>query len=138
MTWLVERLAELRRYIDHLRAIRPRVAGPTAMEHDLSLKNDVVHSLLLVYQLVIDISGELAARRGERFEDYTTAIRALAHDSRFPSALVTELARLPGFGNVVVHEYIELDMGRVMDALDALDPMEQFIGIVADIEASTS
>ena len=70
MTFLVERLAELRRHLDHLRAIRPRVPGPAALEQDLSLHNDVLFSLLTVCQLVIDIAGELSARRGERFEDY--------------------------------------------------------------------
>ena len=68
MTFLVERLAELRRHLDHLRAIRPRVPGPAALDRDLSLHNDVLFSLLTVCQLVIDIAGELSARRGERFE----------------------------------------------------------------------
>ena len=71
MTYLVERLAELRRYLDHLRAIRPRVTGRETLERDLSLTNDVLFSLLTVCQLVIDIAGELSARRGDRYEDYT-------------------------------------------------------------------
>lgn len=32
MTWLVERLAELHRHLDHLREIRPKVAGPEDLE----------------------------------------------------------------------------------------------------------
>ena len=35
MTYLVERLTELRRHLDHLRAIRPRVSGREALERDL-------------------------------------------------------------------------------------------------------
>jgi len=80
MTYLVERLAELRRHLGHLREIRTRVSGRAALESDLSLQNDVLFSLLMVCQLVVDIAGELAARRGERFDDYTGAVRALAHD----------------------------------------------------------
>ncbi len=41
MTFLVERLLELRRHLDHLREIRPRVSGPESRERDLSLHNDV-------------------------------------------------------------------------------------------------
>ena len=67
MTYLVERLAQLRRHLDHLRELRPRIAGPEALERDLSLHNDVLFSLLSVCQLVIDIAGELSARRGEPF-----------------------------------------------------------------------
>ena len=46
VTYLVERLLELRRHLDHLRAIRPRVTGREALERDLSLHNDVLFSLL--------------------------------------------------------------------------------------------
>lgn len=82
--YMVERLAELRRQLDHLRALRPRVRDATALGRDLSLHNDVLFSLLTVCQLVIDIAGDLSARRGDRFEDYTHAIRNLARDTRFP------------------------------------------------------
>ena len=67
MTYLVERLVELRRHLDHLRTLRPRVTGREELERNLSLHNDVLFSLLTVCQLVIDIAGELSARRGERF-----------------------------------------------------------------------
>ena len=85
MTYLVERLAELRRHLDHLREIRPRVTGREVLERDLSLHNDVLFSLLTVCQLVIDVAGDLAARRGDRFEDYTGAVRSLARDSMTPA-----------------------------------------------------
>lgn len=53
MTYLVERLAELRRHIDHLHAIAPRVTGARDLELDLSLHNDVLFSLLTVCQLTL-------------------------------------------------------------------------------------
>jgi hypothetical protein len=40
MTYLVERLAELRRHLDHLRELRPRVRGGETLRRDLSLSND--------------------------------------------------------------------------------------------------
>jgi uncharacterized protein YutE (UPF0331/DUF86 family) len=135
MTFLVERLAELRRHLEHLRDLRPRVTDRGALERDLSLHNDVLFSLLMVAQLVIDIAGELSARRGARFEDYTEAIRNLAADSRFPPELVAVLDRLPGFRNVLIHEYVALDLDRVVDALNALEPIESFFEIVRRIEA---
>lgn len=134
MTYLVERLAELGRYLDHLREIRPRVTGPEALGRDLSLHNDVLFSLLTVCQLVIDVAGELSARRGDRFEDYTEAVRNLAKDPRFEADLVAQLERLPGFRNVLVHEYVGLDMRRVVEALDGLEPIERFLAIVREVE----
>lgn len=136
MTFLVERLAELRRHVEHLRGLAPKVGDRFTLERDLSLHNDVMFSLLMVAQLVIDLAGELSARRGERFEDYTEAIRNLARDDRFPADLVLELERLPGFRNVVIHEYVALDLDRVVEALRRLDPIDRFIAIVRDIEGS--
>lgn len=135
MTYLVERLAELRRHLDHLREIRPRVTGREALERDLSLHNDVLFSLLTVCQLVIDVAGDLAARRGDRFEDYTEAVRSLARDARFSPELVRKLERLPGFRNVVIHEYVALDLDRVVEALDDLGPVEDFLEAVRALAA---
>jgi uncharacterized protein YutE (UPF0331/DUF86 family) len=134
VTYLTERLVELRRHLDHLRDLRPRVTSREALERDLSLRNDVLFSLLTVCQLVIDIAGDLSARRGERFEDYTEAVRSLGGDSRFPPEVVRGLEPLLGFRNVVVHGYIALDMARVVDALDRLGPVEHFLVIVRDLE----
>jgi len=130
MTFLVERLTELRRHLDHLRALQPRVPGREALEVDLSLHNDVLFSLFTVCQLVIDIAGELSARRGDRFEDYTEAVRNLVRDGRFPPDLVRQLETLPGFRNVIVHEYVGLDMDRVVAAIRHLEPVERFAEIV--------
>jgi uncharacterized protein YutE (UPF0331/DUF86 family) len=134
MSPIVDRLAELRRHLDHLRELRPRVSRE-ALERDLSLHNDVLFSLLTLCQVVIDVAGELAARRGDRFEDYTQAIRHLARDPRFPAPVVQELERLPGFRNVLVHEYVEFDLDRAVEALHRLDPVRRFLEIVAEIEA---
>ena len=134
MTFIVERLAELRRHLDHLREIRPRVVDRAALERDLSLHNDVIFSLLMVAQLVIDIAGELSARRGDRFEDYTEAVRNLAKDTRFPPDVTTALEPLPGFRNVLLHQYVALDLDRVIEALDRLQPVEQFVQIVSRSE----
>jgi hypothetical protein len=61
MTFLVEGLVELRRHLDHLATLAPKVPNRAALEQSLSLHNDVLFSLLMVSQLVIDIAGELSA-----------------------------------------------------------------------------
>lgn len=134
MSPFVDRLAELRRHLDHLRELRPRVTRET-LERDLSLHNDALFSLFAVCQVVIDLAGELAARRGERFEDYTQAVRHLARDTRFPAEVVRELERLPGFRNVLIHEYVEFDLDRAVEALARLEPVERFYRIALDLAA---
>lgn len=135
MTFLVERLAELRRYVDHLEGLRSGVSR-AALEGDLSLRNDVLFSLLMVAQLVIDIAGELAARRGDRFEDYTDAVRILSRDPQFPPAVVAEVELLPGFRSVLIHEYVTFDVDRAVDALTRLEPVARFADIVRRLEAT--
>ncbi len=135
MTFLVERLAELLRHLEHLEGLRGRAADGGALRRDLSLHNDVLFSLFTVCQLVIDIAGELAARRGARFEDYTEAIRSLGGDARFPAALVKSLEPLAGFRNVIAHDYVSLDLDRVVEALNGLGPLKEFAEIVRRREA---
>jgi uncharacterized protein YutE (UPF0331/DUF86 family) len=108
MTHLVERLSELSKHVDHLERLRSRVSSARDLERDLSLHNDLLFSLLTVCQLVIDISGELSVRRKLPFDDYTTAVRNLEQVG-VPADLVDSLARLPGFRNVLLHDYVRLD-----------------------------
>lgn len=136
MTYLVERLVELRRHLGHLDELRPRVTGAATLLRDISLHNDVLFSLLTVCQLVIDIAGELAARRGARSEDDTEAIRALGSDPRFPADLVRSLEPLPGFRNVLIHEYVVLDLDRAVAALSDLSAIRTFVSIVREIESA--
>lgn len=133
MTFLVERLAELRRHLDHLERLRPRVTSVADLQADLSLHNDLLFSLLTVCHLVIDIAGELSAREKLGYEDYTLAVRNLARLG-FAEDLVDSLARLPGFRNVLVHEYVGLDLDRAVRALDELEPVRRFAAQVSERE----
>ena len=49
--------------------------------------------------------------------------------------MVDELALIPGFRNVLVPEYVQLDFDRVLEALERLDPIQRFATIVARLEA---
>lgn len=130
MSRLAQRLSELRRYLDHLGQLRARPISPEALCSDLSLRNDVVHSLLMVAQMVIDIAGELSASHALSFSDYREAVENL-RQLGFPGSLVDHLARLPGFLSVVLHRYLRLDEERVLAALGELEPVEEFLSLVA-------
>jgi len=136
VTFLVDRLGHVARQLDHLQRIRPRVRSVADLEADTGLHNEVMFALFVICQQVIDIAAELSARRGAAVDTYRKAIQNLAQDPRFPPDLVHELERLPGFRNVLVHEYLELDLARAVEALDRLAPVERFVAIVRDIEAA--
>lgn len=134
MSPVIDRLAELFRHLEHLRELRPRVTEPDVLARDLSLHNDVLFSLQTVCQAVIDIASELSSRRKLRFQDYTEAVRNLASFSEFSPLLVGALAQLPAFRNVLVHDYVNLDFAKVVEALDRLEPVEEFAEIVRRME----
>jgi Uncharacterized conserved protein len=138
MSPLADRLAELRLHLDHLRQVAPRVTSAAELRGDMSLRNDVLFSLFMAAQLVIDVAAELASRSGRRFGDYTEAIRNLELDPRFSPELVARLSSLPGFRNVLVHEYAALDLDRALAALSDLAPLEEFVRVVARVELETS
>jgi len=131
---VMDRLAKLRRHLDHLRELRPRVTDPEDLRQSLSLSNDVLHSLHTVCQVVIYIAGELSTRRGLRFQDYTEAVRNLNAIPGFSSSMVRDLEELPGIWNLLVHEYLMLDYTVVIEALDRLGAVEEFAEAVRRVE----
>jgi len=128
----VERLADLKGHVDHLeRLLAKHTIDEHALATDRSLRNDVLFSMLMACQAVIDVAGEIASRRGLRFQDYTEAVRALAKVPRFSQELVSSLEPLPGFRNVLIHEYVALDDGVVVEALGRLQSLQEFISCAA-------
>jgi uncharacterized protein YutE (UPF0331/DUF86 family) len=133
---LLDRLTELRLHLAHLREVRPRVGNAETLRQDLSLRNDVLHSLQTICQVVIDIASELSARNFLRFQDYTEAVRNLSSFPDFPAATVRTLEKLPGFRNLLIHEYVTIDFARVIAALDGLAAVEEFAEIVRKREGA--
>jgi uncharacterized protein YutE (UPF0331/DUF86 family) len=134
---VIDRLAELRLQLDHLYDLRPRVTSPEALRNNLSLRNDLLYALQTVCQAVIDIASELSARRGLRFQTYNDAVQNLTSLPEFPPNVARGLEGLPGFRNILVHEYATLDYERVIEALGHLEPIEQFVEAVRRIEAAS-
>lgn len=60
-------------------------------------------------------------------------MRNLGRDPRFPPERVQRLGMQPGFRNVIVHEYVGLDVDRVAAALRDLGPVERFAVIVRQL-----
>lgn len=134
MSPLADKLAELTQLLGHLQTIRSRVGGTEALAGDLSLRNDLLFSLLMVSQLVIDVCSSLSVTAGLTFDDYTQAVRNVRRLHWMPDDVADALERLPGFRNVVIHEYTELDYELVVRALDRLEPIERFARLVAEQE----
>jgi uncharacterized protein YutE (UPF0331/DUF86 family) len=125
----------------HLGALRGalanlrRHAGRTANElsDDADLRWAVERGLQLCVQNALDIATHLAASAGLDAPDYATAIDRLADLSVISRKFSARLRPMAGFRNVLVHGYLQVDLGIVQRALaESLDDLEQF---AASVEA---
>ena len=128
-------LGELRRHLDHLISLRDRIRSRADLDRDLSLHNDLLFSVLTIGQRIIDVATALATARGEKSPDESKAIASLSGDKRFTGRLVKELELLGEFRRSILRDYLDLDLSRVVVALNRLDPVEKFITIVRTIPA---
>ena len=61
-------------------------------------------------------------------------MRSLSAYEEFSPELVARLARLPGFRNVLIHEYVALDCEQVVQAIRDLEPVAEFVRRAAALE----
>jgi len=122
-------LAALREALTNLR--RHSGATPGMLRADMDLRWTVEHGLQLCAQNAIDISTHLATAAGRDASDYTSAIDRLTDTGVLPAAFGARFRRIAGFRNVLVHDYVEVDLDVVARVLDEnLDDFEEFARLV--------
>lgn len=127
MTYLNDRVADLRRHVDHLLELGSRARSVKELRASRSLDNDVRYSLLIACQRVIDVAAELSSRRRLRFEDYSEAVRNLAIYEEFPDPLIRQMEPLVELRHALIHGNGPVEPARVADAVGRLDAIERFL-----------
>lgn len=98
---------------------------------DMDLRWTVEHGLQLCAQNAIDIATHLATTAGLDASDYASAIDRLTGMNVLPSAFGTRFRQIAGFRNVLVHDYIEVDLEVVCTVLaERLDEFREFARLV--------
>jgi len=108
-------------------------------EGDIRTQWLVERGLERCIQNVLDVSGHvLAALGGPVPDDYASVILELGKRGILPPEFASEIARMAGFRNILVHRYIEVDTKLVFDALQTrLDDFRAFARhIVSFLEAN--
>ena len=119
---LREALANLRRHSG---------ATPEMLRADMDLRWTVEHGLQLCAQNAIDIATHLATTAGLDASDYASAIDRLTGMGVLPAAFGTRFRQIAGFRNVLVHDYIDVDLDMVCAALaERLDDFEEFARLI--------
>ena len=124
--------AVLRRHLAALRealTILSRHAERSARELQASadLRWAVERGLELCVQNVLDVASHVVAAHGLDVPDYATAIGRLAEVGVISADFAAELRPIAGFRNVLVHGYLEVDLGIVERVLkEKLPDFEEF------------
>lgn len=96
----------------------------------------VERGLQLCAQNALDIATHIAASRGRDVPDYASAIDELGRLGVLNREFVREFRSVAGFRNVLVHGYLEVDLGVLTSLLHGrLDDFESF---AVDIETYLS
>jgi uncharacterized protein YutE (UPF0331/DUF86 family) len=122
---LTFKLQELERYLAQLRNHQ----GITAeiMESDLDKAWIVQRGLQLCIQIVLDIGNHLLAETNEPVNEYADIFPGLARLKIIPEDYALSVKGMAGLRNLLVHEYSELNMEILADAVNnRLDDFNYF------------
>ena len=107
-------------------------ADPDRVEHDVRERRFVEHTLQVMIQASLDIAAHIVAsdRLGE--PTFNQALFELLERAGWLTpALRSELAKMAGFHNVLVHGYVAVDAAIVRDVLEhRLEDIESFVGSI--------
>lgn len=111
-----ERLAFLREAVTRLKELQ-------SIRYDDFLRQGdkqwaIEHGLHLCAEAIFDIGNHiLVGRFGQRAEGYDNILQILAQKQVVSPMLAERFERLGGFRNILVHEYLTVDLRKVYDRL---------------------
>jgi uncharacterized protein YutE (UPF0331/DUF86 family) len=123
---IAKRLSKLREYVGLLRILRSRPQQDFIK--DPFVIGNVERYLQLAIQVVLDICNHIVAdERLGLVEEYRDAIRLMSQGGYLDPDLTNRLTPLAGLRNILVHDYLDVDRGKLHALLqDCLEDFEQF------------
>ena len=95
---------------------------------DRKLEWALRYGLLECIQLVIDVSCHIVSKDGLGYpETYSECIKLLHQHGYIPNELKKPLISMVGLRNILIHEYVDIDMEELYECLGQLDDFRQFI-----------
>ena len=107
-------------------------ADPDRVEHDVRERRFVEHTLQVMIQASLDIAARIVAsdRLGEPTSNQAL-FELLERAGWLAPELRSELGKMAGFRNVLVHGYVAVDAAIVRDVLEhRLEDIESFVGSI--------
>lgn len=129
---VLKKLRELEKYLLELERLRRMPLQE--MRGSLQKAWSVEHGLQLAIQCVIDVGNHILAAIGEnRINEYADIIDRLGERKILPVRFAKRIRDMAGFRNILVHEYVGIDLKRVYHILqNRLGDFEKFIRYIRD------
>jgi uncharacterized protein YutE (UPF0331/DUF86 family) len=121
---LAKRLAALQSYVEQLR----RLGRPELLTSDVKEERFILHTLQLAMQSALDVASHIVSDEwlGEP-EKNRDLFLLLARDGWIDRDLAIALGEMTGMRNILVHEYLMVDLEKVQRSLDEdLDDLLDF------------
>lgn len=97
------------------------------LPEDFRLLAETEHHVQVAVQGAIDVANHIIAEDSPWTpEDYGSTFTTLARMGVIDASLAERLRDAAGLRNVIVHLYLEVDIERLLSALDHLDDLEEF------------
>lgn len=120
----LSRLSKFNEYIADLKAYRHKPLDQFKRDH--LLHHAAERCLQLAIESVLDMGSHLVAAKGLREpRDYEDVITVLAEERIISPELATRLQGVGKFRNVLVHEYVILDLDQVYQHLSRVEDLEE-------------
>ena len=89
------------------------------------------YGLLESIQIMIDISCHLVSEHNlGKAETYAECIRVLGETDIISTEMVNTLTSMAGLRNILIHEYVKIDMNKLYNMLQDLDDLKEFSKII--------
>jgi uncharacterized protein YutE (UPF0331/DUF86 family) len=127
------RLNKLQEYLQILREIQK--FDIQRFKSDPFIRGTAERNLHLAIQCLLDIGNHIIADRGYRKPDtYAEIIEVLAEKGVVSQGLCQNMAGMAAFRNVLVHDYVNLDLNVVHKVLKGqLKYLEELGGVFAEL-----
>jgi len=129
---LCRRLHALEEYATELERLAARLSR-SAFDAERTTQWMVEHGLQLGIECILDVGNHLVA--GEQLgspQSYREIIELLGQRGILPQDFVARARSMPGFRNILVHEYMTVDTAVVWDMLQhGPEQFKEFIGHIA-------
>ncbi len=130
---MLERLNQLEENIVELQKFKKKYKL-NEIKKNLQLQWILRYGLFESVQIIIDIACHIVTKYNlGNPKTYSECVEILGKEKHLSSALTEKLLGMIGLRNLLVHEYVEIDMEKLFALLDHLDDFKTFAAEAKDI-----